>query len=427
MRKKLTDNLGMKPGALALAVIIWLVIQSVADPVKTVTISNVPVEVRNTEVLTKDGENYTYTVIDGGTASFKIEGKSSIVNRLSASDFSAYADLGKMSQVGAVPVDIVAKRYATQVEILPNTNTLQIELDKYVEMGVKVNVYTTGTPAQGYAVGNTYCEPNMIKVQGPEKLLNTAKELAVYVNVSGQSSDITTYQAPKLYDNNGEEIDESNVAVDTSVTPEITVEIFPTKTIAIEVDVMGAPAEGYAVVGDVEYSPQQIIVAGRPEDLATLSDSLNKTVELDGESETKSGTFSVSEYFDESKFKLVEGDDGIAYKINIEKKVTAVLNVPFDQITLKNKIEGFEYELQGDSGVSVNISGVSADLDQLKKNEESYGFTLDVGGITQAGEYSVKLEAVLPDGIGLATDQYVTIVVTAPTEAGLDSESQSAK
>lgn len=190
---------------------------------------------------------------------------------------------------------------------------------------------------------------------------------------------------------------------------------------------MGAPAEGYAVVGDVEYSPQQIIVAGRPEDLATLSDSLNKTVELDGESETKSGTFSVSEYFDESKFKLVEGDDGIAYKINIEKKVTAVLNVPFDQITLKNKIEGFEYELQGDSGVSVNISGVSADLDQLKKNEESYGFTLDVGGITQAGEYSVKLEAVLPDGIGLATDQYVTIVVTAPTEAGLDSESQSAK
>lgn len=77
--------------------------------------------------------------------------------------------------------------------------------------------------------------------------------------------------------------------------------------------------------------------------------------------------------------------------------------------------------------ISVNISGVSADLDQLKKNEESYGFTLDVGGITQAGEYSVKLEAVLPDGIGLATDQYVTIVVTAPTEAGLDSESQSAK
>lgn len=101
MRKKLTDNLGMKLGALALAVIIWLVIQSVADPVKTVTISNVPVEVRNTEVLTKDGENYTYTVIDGGTASFKIEGKSSIVNRLSASDFSAYADLGKMSQVGS--------------------------------------------------------------------------------------------------------------------------------------------------------------------------------------------------------------------------------------------------------------------------------------------------------------------------------------
>ena len=50
-----------------------------------------------------------------------------------------------------------------------------------------------------------------------------------------------------------------------------------------------------------------------------------------------------------------------------------------------------------------------------------------MGGITQAGEYSVKLEAVLPDGIGLATDQYVTIVVTAPTEAGLDSESQSAK
>ena len=51
MKKKLTNNLGLKLGSLVLAVVIWLLIQSVADPLTTKTLTQT-VEVRNEEVLT---------------------------------------------------------------------------------------------------------------------------------------------------------------------------------------------------------------------------------------------------------------------------------------------------------------------------------------------------------------------------------------
>ena len=74
MKKKLTNNLGLKLAALGLAIVIWLVIQSIADPMTTKTLTQT-VEIRNEEVLSQQDENYTYSVVSGDTARFTISGK----------------------------------------------------------------------------------------------------------------------------------------------------------------------------------------------------------------------------------------------------------------------------------------------------------------------------------------------------------------
>ena len=51
MRKKLTNNIWAKLGSLACAVVIWLVIQSIADPMETKQFTDFPVEIRNEAVL----------------------------------------------------------------------------------------------------------------------------------------------------------------------------------------------------------------------------------------------------------------------------------------------------------------------------------------------------------------------------------------
>ena len=64
MKKKLTNNLGLKLAAVVLAVIIWLVIHSIADPVITKEFT-APVEIRNEDVLQQENEDYTYSIVSG--------------------------------------------------------------------------------------------------------------------------------------------------------------------------------------------------------------------------------------------------------------------------------------------------------------------------------------------------------------------------
>ena len=174
MKNKLTNNLGMKLAALAIAVVLWLIIQSVADPQTTKDFS-AKVEVRNAEeALQQQDENYKYTVVSGEMASFTVEGPTSVINRLSASDFYVYADMNKLSVVYSVPVEIVPKRYGSSISIRPHANTIQVELDEIVEKTMSVNVSTVGEPAEGYAVGNVSSEPNLVKVRGPKKVLENA-------------------------------------------------------------------------------------------------------------------------------------------------------------------------------------------------------------------------------------------------------------
>ena len=81
---------------------------------------------------------------------------------------------------------ITPKAYVdSNVEILPQSNTLQIELDELTTIQRDVTVTTSGTPADGYAVGSTSCEPSLVTISGPKKILENADRLVVSVNVEG--------------------------------------------------------------------------------------------------------------------------------------------------------------------------------------------------------------------------------------------------
>ena len=267
MKKKLTNNLGLKLGSLVLAVVIWLLIQSVADPLTTKTLTQT-VEVRNEEVLSQQDENYTYSIVSGETARFTISGRSSVINRLSASDFNVYADMSKLSIVDAVPVEITPKAYVdSNVEILPQSNTLQIELDELTTIQRDVTVTTSGTPADGYAVGSTSCEPSLVTISGPKKILENADRLVVSVNVEGRSSDFSEDVQPVLYDKNGDMITAETVDIELENPVRVNVEIWRTQTLDVILDFSGVTAaDGYAITGTA-YSPQQIVVTASDEDM----------------------------------------------------------------------------------------------------------------------------------------------------------------
>ena len=77
MKKKLTNNLGMRILAVVIAVLIWIIVVNVSDPIIESTYSGIPVEIINADTITK--QNKTYDVLnDTDSISVTISAKRSI-------------------------------------------------------------------------------------------------------------------------------------------------------------------------------------------------------------------------------------------------------------------------------------------------------------------------------------------------------------
>lgn len=436
MKKKLTNNLGMKLAALAIAVVLWLIIHSVADPVTTRPFS-AKVEIRNDDILQQQDENYIYTKVSGDTATFSVEGPSSLVERLSASDFYVYADMKKLSKVNSVPVEIIPKRYTGDITVLPHANTLQVELDEVIEKTMSVAVEAKGEPADGYALGTMTSEPNLVKVKGPKKILDNADVLAVSVNVNGQTKNVTSQEIPRLYDKNGDEITDEAVSIGvTSV--KVTIEVWPTREFAVQLQIDATAADGYGIVGTPVFTPEVIHIAGKAEDLAELEDKYNFiddgviTYPVSGEdlqnlTANKEGSVLLNDYLDTAKYKIVEKnvrEQGITYQISVEEKRAAALTVPTDKIKFTGMKDNFTYRFKDEEKVELSITGISSELNKVKPSDDStYEIFLDVSQCDGPGEYSVPVEGKFAGaGVTLAGEQYISIIVESTGEADSDSE-----
>ena len=56
MKKKLTDNLGLKIGSVLFAALLWLLVTNINNPATTRRSTNIPVTIINEDVLTSQGK-----------------------------------------------------------------------------------------------------------------------------------------------------------------------------------------------------------------------------------------------------------------------------------------------------------------------------------------------------------------------------------
>ena len=93
MKEKQNNRWGLLLISFLCASLVWLGVVNVADPVMTDTVE-VPVEIVNSDVLTKN--NLTYEVVGKSTTTVQYEVKTTNAYRIRSSDFHAYADMTDM-------------------------------------------------------------------------------------------------------------------------------------------------------------------------------------------------------------------------------------------------------------------------------------------------------------------------------------------
>ena len=92
-KPNILNNLGLKITALFVAVIVWVLINNVNDPVKYMRITNVQVKLLHTSMITDQGEVYTVQDNSDIIPVVTVKARRSIIEDLSRDDIVATADV----------------------------------------------------------------------------------------------------------------------------------------------------------------------------------------------------------------------------------------------------------------------------------------------------------------------------------------------
>ncbi|MGN0395862.1 MAG: YbbR-like domain-containing protein [Coprococcus sp.] len=404
MKEKLFSNLALKLLAVLLGFVVWVVVLNIDDSAVTKQIKDIPVEILNEESITD--RDQLYSITSGETVDIIVKGRKSVVNALSQTDFIATADLSKISITNAVPIEVSAsdETIGNAVTITIVESVMQVELEKEKTVAVPVVVVTNGQTAPGYTAGTGVATPNLISVKGAESVVNSIDRVELSVDVNGRSSDISMKCTPIFYTANGEVVSEKHISCDVRSIA-VTVPIYKTKEIPVNIKVRGTPADDY-VVSSVEYVPETIVIGGEGDILENIKGIDIDDIDISGYNTNYETTLDISKYLPEG-IVVAEENAAINVKVTIEKTAKKSLDISVTDINIKNKTDNYYYDIVFENGQTVTVSGaadVVADMTAADLNISVDGQNLVLG--------ENHVELTIADGDKYTVDTICNVIIT---------------
>ena len=190
MKRALTKNWGLKLLAFVFSVLLWIIVMNIEDPVDERTFSGIQVTVTHPEIVTNPGN--TYQILDDSrTISVTVKAKRSILNKIKIDDIRATADMKNLDvrTRSLIPIDISIPSYAGRFEATANPINLRVSIELGKSETFPITATSSGTPRDGYQVGELKANPEKIKISGPESVIDSIDKVVALVDVSGQSKD----------------------------------------------------------------------------------------------------------------------------------------------------------------------------------------------------------------------------------------------
>lgn len=433
--KTLTKNLGFKILALFFSFTLWLFVYNLDDPTKSKTLT-INVSIENREMLENMGKYYE--ILEGSNkVSFSVTAARSILDKLDESDFEAIADMeqiviGEDGIRATVPIEIMCTANVNQnsVKLSSTSKNLKLSLEDLMVKQFVVSAKAKGKVAEGYALGGVQVTaPNVLKVSGPKSIVEKIVSAVATIDVSGMSDIWTTYKAkPVLYDDEGEEVDETRLTKsDSTVT--VSAEILSTKEVAIAVKPSGIPKDGYTTTA-ISSNPTTILLKGNKAILNSINsiEIPDDLISVTGADKDVKVMIDVSEYLPEGTSMVDPEGAFVEITVSIGKIKEKVFSIQSENIIVTglSTHHKLEFEL---SSFAVRISGLEEDIQGL--NGDTISGNIDVTHLS-VGAYQVELLLDLDEGkytyTPIKVNVYITdtsVPETTPPEENVPEESES--
>ncbi|MBR5116419.1 MAG: YbbR-like domain-containing protein, partial [Lachnospiraceae bacterium] len=212
LKRILTQNIGLKLLALVLAAVVWFLVTNLNDPSATVRFSNIPVNIRNTNLITSQGK--VYEVLDGTDviSSVSVTAPRSIVDTFTKDNIIATADMSNLSSLDTLSIVLTTNKYSNRIEsITGSIDTVRLSIEDRKTKTLAITASTAGTLPEGYIIGTVSTEQNVLRIEGPESAIDSVVTASVNVDVTGFTTDIDTDAEIDLYDKDGNEVNDSGI------------------------------------------------------------------------------------------------------------------------------------------------------------------------------------------------------------------------
>lgn len=362
MKEKLTRNTGLKILSLLLAVLLWVVILNVDDPVITETFHNITVEFINKQSL--EEKDKVFEIVKGDKIDVSVKGKRSDIESITSADIKAVADLSLLSIVNAVDINVSIPNYADVSEIVGSSVTsAKVELESLKQKQFRVDVVANGTVAEGYYVKEKIASPNILQISGAETAINKIGDVVVEVEVANISETLKEKAVPKVYDKNGTLMDSSKLKFDYEEV-DVSVNLLQTKTVPLIIERTGTPAYGYEYVS-FEYEPKQVEIAGEQEELNKVQyitfkyDINNQRTDLEGE-------IIIEDYITQDVI-LIDENRNAVFNLKVEKLDSKEISFNGNDIEVRNVPEGLTAKVNLDTNFMIRIYGRKLALKAINK------------------------------------------------------------
>lgn len=409
MKEKIFNNFSLKILSILCAIVLWAVIVNIYDPTTSVTISNVNVELINTESLTD--KDYTYEVIDGSKISVYLSGPKSIITDIKSSDIVATADLSKITAF-ADYVDIEVKvikdgREINNIEVTPRTTAVRLSIENRLTEEFTVTPEITGNVAEGHVLSNLNVSPNIIKITGASSVVESINSVKAICDVSGANSDISGSAKLVAYDGEGNVMSTDNLTFSRTEV-DFTASVSASKTVSVRsAGVSGTVRDGYRIIA-VELSLDSVELTGSAEALNDISEVVipASAVSVEGLSASKSYTVWISDYVG-SDIK-VKSENTLVINVKIADINSREFTFDTGRIAFENLKDGCTVKIDQEQTISVVVSGNAELLASVGPDDITASSNL---ASLSEGQHTVFINFTVPDGLSVVGEYKVQVLI----------------
>ena len=428
-KRKITDNIPLKIMSVAVAVVLWLIVVNIDNPIGTNYYTINDVELINKEYVESSDTIGKMCMPEQNQDSIKIAITASkkIRDKIKVTDISAVADLQQAVSLDTNPVMVpitvtcsVPGVSSNDIKVTPQN--LSVNLDEKETQEFVVNVSRGDTkPGKDYEVGSLTANPEKVRITGPKTLVNKIDKVNATIELDGNTQDFTQYVNLTIIDKNQEALSDSemnSLRIENNAKVVVTARLWKIRQgVGISASYVGTPADGYEV-GSVKTVPDTISVAGSTEGLESLAENNNvitipaDSIDISGESKDVEKKISLNNLLPDNVKLTSDSSEDVWVTVNILPVGSKEFDIPTKNIEVKNKPDDLQVTFET-AQIELRIKSDTKNMDDLDAKKD-IKLSIDLDG-KKEGNYEVPVKVVLPDGYETVEDVTTEVVISSGT------------